>query len=272
MIKNISAIGLLAVLLAFLSACGKTVDQASKPYSKNNLTIVFRNLAMLGEQNEEYQGQLDQYQIDQPVEIDSKQIENHLLSLWYQRIESTEPAPPRPVFHKDEIGKIAPLFRAALNKVDSGDYIQFEYLSRDGVIEGELFSTVDRLHWRFQAIHGIPFRAKFLGMNQRTWRLVRITRAQRLHVIKTGLMPLEQEDWMVVDLKIPTLKRNWKPPAKQEAASSRSTAPVVQPVTPSDGETVVKEKLQKLKELLDAGLIDEADYNQKKQEILREHF
>ena len=26
------------------------------------------------------------------------------------------------------------------------------------------------------------------------------------------------------------------------------------------------------KELLDAGLIDEADYNQKKQEILREHF
>lgn len=270
MTKRVIAFGLLAALLMLLPACGKTIDQASKPYSKSNLTIVFRNLSLLAEQNEEYQGELDQYQIDHPVDIDDRHVENHLLSLWYQDISVQQPPPPRPVFYKDEIKTIAPLLRAALHKVDSGQYIQFEYQSRDGLIEGELFGTVDRLHWRFNVIHNRPFETKFLGVNERTWRLVRVTRAQRLHVVKTGLMPLNQEDWMVVDLNIPTVKRNWKPQAQQKATPPALPA-VKSPPTNKENVTV-KEKLQKLKDLLDAGLIDEADYNQKKQEILRKHF
>ena len=65
---------------------------------------------------------------------------------------------PKPVFYLEEAAKLAPLLSTALKKVKPGKYLNFEFQSSKGLIEGQVFATAKKLHWRFLKIHNDAFR------------------------------------------------------------------------------------------------------------------
>jgi len=243
-----------------------------KTYSKKGLTVSFPRLINISDPNqEEYSGGIDTYQIDHPVNISTEQVHNHLLSLWYKNIDP--PGKPQPVFSMEEAAELSPLFKAALNKVDPAQYIHFEYHTPGGVTEGEVFASVESIHWRFNRIRDVYFMKAFLGSGRETWKLVRRIRQQRFHVEKTGLVKLTRENWMLVDKDLLPQKRRSPSAAEAEPAPpSVSPSPPKFQKPPDSPDPELKKKLQTLKDLLDQGLINENDYRMKKEELLNQHL
>ena len=97
---------------------------------------------------------------------------NHLLSLWHQRIVS--PRKPKPVFYLEEAAKLAPHLSTVLKKVKPGKYLNFEFQSSKGLIEGQVFATAKKLHWRFLKIHNEGFSNDPLRIRTPTWKLARM--------------------------------------------------------------------------------------------------
>ena len=260
--------GLLAGLL--FSACASMDPDALPTYTKHNLTLSFPRLIAISDPNqEEYSGGIEDYEIDHPARVSTRQIQNQLRSLWYQPVNP--PGRPRPVFSETEAERLAPLFRAGLNKVGPSRYIHFIHRSPRGVTEGEVFGTVDAVHWRFLRIHGIYFEKTFLGTGRATWKLVRTMRGQRYHREKTALAQVTRENWLIVDKALAPFKG---PARRASASTSPASAPAA---LPAEGQRPalspeLEGQLKRLKNLRDQGLIDEEDYRKKKEELLNRYL
>ncbi len=247
-----------------MGAC-KTLDK-DRTFNKPGMTVSFLRLYELDED-------LEDFQIDHPVEISTEQVRNHLMSLFYQDISKPEQK-GRPVFSTNDAKKLATSVRAALSRVEDGDYIYFGFQAEKGVTEWQMFSSVGKVHWRFLRINGVDYSNHFLGTSDPTWRLVRRTSGQSIYKEKTGLIKVTKENWIIVDIKMPKFTR--KERARTRKSASTPTAPSKKPgdqlkkSAPQAGQ--IKEKLKSLKELYENGLIDERDYQKKKNEILNQNF
>lgn len=247
-----------------IGAC-KTLDK-DRTFNKPGMTVSFLRLYELNED-------LEDFQIDHPVEITTDQVSNHLLSFFYQDISRPDQKPV-PVFTTADVKKLASGLKAALNRVEDGDYIYFGFQADNGVTEGELFSSVGKVHWRFLRINGVDYSNHFLGTSDPTWRLVRRTSGQSIYKEKTGLIKVTKENWIIVDIKMPKFTRkervSTRKPASIPTAPSKRQREQLKKSATQPGQ--IKEKLKSLKELYDNGLIDERDYQKKKDEILNQNF
>ena len=133
-------------LIFFISSCS-TLFKPEKTFSKNGLKVTFRSINALDD--------IQNHRFIYPIILSEKQVLNHLLSLWHKKIVS--PGKAQPVFSLDEGAKLAPLFRKALKQVESGKYLNFEFQSSKGLIEGKVFATAKKLHWEFIKINNNAF-------------------------------------------------------------------------------------------------------------------
>lgn len=262
-IKSRLTVVLLLLCSLSLGAC-KSLE-TDKTYNKPGLTLSFLRLYELNED-------LEDFQIDHPVEISTEQVRNHLLSLYFQDISETDQK-AYPVFTEDDAKKLAPGLKAALNRLEDDQYIYFGFQAEKGVTEGEILSSVDKIHWRLLRINGVDYSNHFLGMTKPTWRLVRRTSGQQIYKEKTGITKITRENWMIVDLNLPKIKR--RPVAMAPRSGSASSSSGQKPAskqTTSSSRSHLQNKLKNLKELYENGLIDEQDYQKKKNEILNRNF
>ncbi len=262
-LKYFFKIGLLLGFCLSLGAC-KSLEK-DRTFNKPGMTVSFLRLYELDED-------LEDFQIDHPVEISTEQVRNHLLSLYYQDI-SKPGEKGRAVFSIEDAKNLASGLKVALNRVEEGDYIYFGFQAEKGVTEGELFSSVGKVHYRFLRINGVDYSNHFLGTSAPTWRLVRRTSGQTIYKEKTGLLKVTRENWIIVDIKLPPFKRT--PVSAVRKSHSPRVVPGNSPVSrkkPNSRQSQLKEKLRSLKELYEKGLIDERDYQKKKNEILNQNF
>ena len=132
-------------LIFSMGACA--LVKPERNFSKNGLTIKFRSINHLDD--------IQRLKFHYPIVISKKNINNHLLSLYYQKIVS--PRRPKPVFSRSAVAEIAPLFKTVMKKVKPGKYLHFEYQGSRGVIEGQVFAASNKIHWRLFRINGVAY-------------------------------------------------------------------------------------------------------------------
>jgi len=174
----------------FIGAC--VVFKEARNYSKNGLTIMFRSLNYLDD--------TENIKFIYPIIVSEKNIRNHLLSLFHQDIVS--PRRPKPVFSRTEVSEIAPLFKTVMKKVQPGQYLHFEYQGSRGIIEGQVFATPKKIHWRLFRINGIPHVNDPLRIRKPTWKLVRMP-GQNYQVLKTGGFKKSLKNRIIANFNLP---------------------------------------------------------------------
>lgn len=254
-----------SILLLFASGCASLEDPPN--YSKKGLSVTFPRLSDIAAANEEEVGELDDFEIDHPIRLSEDLVRNQLLSLWYRNVDPRGKA--RPVFTAKEAEQLSPLFRAALNKVNGSEYIRFEYESRGGMIEGEVFGTIGKIHWRINRIQDVYFSDDLLSSRD-TWNLVRRIRSQYLRKEKTAVLTLTRKNWIINDRNLPYTKR--KPGAEVVPPSPVRKKPTQSRPSKQLEDPELKRKLMSLKQLKDEGLINEEEYRRKKEELLNQYL
>jgi len=190
--RRISILKLFCLSLIFLIGACAAVFKPERNFSKNGLTIKFRSINHL----DDIQNMKFQY----PIIISEKNIRNHLLSLFSQKIVS--PRRPQPVFSRATVAEIAPLFKIVMKKVEPGKYLHFEYQDSRGVIEGQVFAASKKLHWRLFRIYGIAYSNDPLRLRKPTWRLVR-TPGLSYQILKSGGFKKSIQNRIVANINLP---------------------------------------------------------------------
>jgi hypothetical protein len=243
----------LAIFLAFFITSCATL-KSEKTYSKNGLKVTFRSLNALDD--------VERIKFLYPILLSEEQVLNHLLSLWHQRIIS--PKKPKPVFSRDEAATLAPLFSTALKKVETTKFLNFEFQSSKGLIEGRVFATREKLHWHFLKIHNEVYSNDPMRIKKPTWKLVRMP-GQTHQKLQSGGFEKKVKNRIIADLNIPF--------PKQRSQARHSTKPSTKSLTQSESKKLeLKTKLDALQEFLDEGLIDKNEYEKKKEALMNQYF
>ena len=207
--RYILILKLFSLSLTFsMGACA--LAKPERNFSKNGLTIKFRSINHLDD--------IQRLKFQYPIVISKKNINNHLLSLYYQKIVS--PRRPKPVFSRSAVAEIAPLFKTVMKKVKPGKYLHFEYQGSRGVIEGQVFAASNKIHWRLFRINGVAYSNDPLRIKKPTWRLVRMP-GLSYQILKNGGFKKSIQNRIVAKINLPFPKyrdrsryRKKPPPAK----------------------------------------------------------
>ena len=244
----------LALFLAFFITSCATLTKPEKTFSKNGLKVSFRSLNALDD--------VENIKFIYPIILSEKQLLNHLLSLWHQRIIS--PGKPKPVFSRDEAATLAPLFSTALKKVETTKFLNFEFQSSKGLVEGRVFATRKNLHWHFLKINNEVYSNDPLRIKKPTWKLVRMP-GQTYQKLQSSGFEKSIKNRIIADINIPF--------PKQRSQARRTTKPSPNTLTQPDSKKLeLKNKLDALKEFLDEGLIDQSEYDKKKEALMNQYF
>ena len=240
------------ILAFFITSCAALKPE--KTYSKNGLTVTFRSLNALDD--------IQSIKFLYPIILSEKQVLNHLLSLWHQRIVS--PGKPKPVFSLDEATKLSPLFSTALKKVEPTKYLNFEFQSSKGLIEGQVFATAKKLHWHFLKIHDEYFSNDPLRIRKPTWKLVRKP-GQTYQKLQSGSFIKTVKNRIIANLNLPFPKQ------RSQSRPTTKTSPK-KPTQSASEKLELKSKLDALRNFLDLGIINKVEYEKKKESIMNQYL
>ena len=240
------------LLVFFITSCA--LFKTEKTFSKKGLTVTFRSINALDD--------VQHIRFLYPIILSEKQVLNHLLSLWHNNIVS--PGKPKPVFSIQEGAKLAPLFKKALKKVETGKYLNFEFQSSKGLIEGQVFATAKNIHWRFIKINNKLYSNDPLRIRKPTWKLVPMP-GQRYQTLHSRGSQKAIKNRIIVRINLPF--------PKQRSKSRPATKISPKNFTRSGSkELELKSKLGTLKKFLDEELIDKAEYEKKKKSLMNQYF
>jgi hypothetical protein len=225
-----------------------------KTFSRNGLTLTFRSLNALDD--------IQNIKFIYPIILSEKQVLNHLLSLWHQRIVS--PGKPKPVFSLDEAAKLSSLFSTALKKVEPKKFLNFKFQSSKGLIEGQVFATAKKLHWRFLKINNEDFSNDPLRIRKPTWKLVRMP-GQTYQKLQSSNFIKKVKNRIIANINLPF--------PKQRSQSRLITRKYPKKPTQSASEKLeLKSKLDALERFLNLGIIDKIEYEKKKASLMNQYF
>jgi len=197
-----------AVFFLFLVICGcAAITKEERNYTKNGLTISFRSINYLND--------VQNIKFIYPIILSEKNIRNHLLSLYYQDI--LRPRKPRPVFSRDAVEEMAPLFRTVMRKVKPRKYLHFEYQAREGVTEGQVFATKKKLYWDMFRINGVAYSNNPLRIVKPTWKLVRAP-FQRYQTLYNGTLETVVKNRIIANIKMPFPRKRFQSRSKNPSS------------------------------------------------------
>jgi hypothetical protein len=239
-------------LAFFIPSCA--LLKAEKTFSKNGLKVTFRSLNSLDD--------VQSIKFRYPIILSEQKVLNHLLSLWHNEIVS--PGKPKPVFSFDEGNTLAPLISKALKKVDPGKYLNFEFKSSKGLIEGQVFATAKKIHWRFIKINNRFFSNDPLRIRKPTWKLVR-THGQTYQKLQSNGFEKVIKNSIIVDINLPFPKRRSQKIPKPNASNNNL-------IQSKNQKLELKNKLDTLKKFFDVGLINKSEYENKKENLINQYL
>ena len=181
-----------------------SITKKEKNFSKNGLTISFRSI--------HYLDNVQNIKFIYPIILSEKNIRNHLLSLYFQDI--VRPRKPRPVFSRVEVDEMAPLFKTVMRKVKPGKYLHFEYQTREGDTEGQVFATKNKLYWDIFRINGVAYSNNPLRIVKPTWKLVRAP-GHSYQTLYNGTLETVVKNRIIADFKMPFPRQRFQSQRKK---------------------------------------------------------
>jgi hypothetical protein len=206
--------------------------------------------------------------IDHPVKISVEAMTAQLLSLKYKELALF--GKNKAIFSVKDINSIARLMAKALARSPSDKLVYFELEAAGGLTKGQLFHSKKMLHWRFSKISGRNFNLSNRGASGfrgkgTIWKMIP-QRGQALKKTK-GIFSVTWDNWLVSKLKLPMTKGLQKRKKTYIKEKLKEPKPSQAPSRPSS-DSVVEEKLKTLNDLKRKGLINENEYQKRKQAIL----
>ena len=198
-----------AVFFLSLAICScAAITKEEKNYTKNGLTISFRSINFLDN--------VQNIKFNYPIIVSKKNIRNHLLSLYCQDI--IRPRKPRPVFSREAVEEMAPLFRTVMKKVKPRKYLHFEYQAREGITEGQVFATKKKLYWDIFRINGVAYSNNPLRIVKPTWKLVRAP-GHSYQTLYNGTLESVVKNRIIANIKMPFPRKRFQSQPKNQSSS-----------------------------------------------------
>jgi len=218
--------------------------------------------------------------LDHPKELSQELLKNILLSIRYQRAFINFPGnlgKPKEydMFLADEVEQFAGYLADAFKQAEPGQMVDFSIVCKRGQIfsgervsDGYGFIEKGKLHLVFRNI------AEKLGTDQN----INTSNPLKLYSGSSKLIAGEGQElgvdkkskprpnWLILDLAFYQAQASKLEEKKLKAEDKK----VEQIESAPEKEKSVKERLIELKELYEQGLITEQEYNEKREEILKE--
>jgi hypothetical protein len=208
-------------------------------------------------------------QLSHPLNIPEMEIRSHLESLMFEELSLF--GKKKYVFLPEDIDRIARLLTKALQHVPQHKIIHYELKTSEGTTEGDIFASKELIHWRFSSIKGMGFSLwSYTGWGNANWRMVPQS-GQKYHATTNLIGSRAQENWIIAKLVPSKTNKNTniKIPGILKTKKGPSRAPSIEAESPAKfSDPALKEKLQFLKDLNEKNLIDEKEYDQKREELL----
>lgn len=200
--------------------------------------------------------------LDHPFRFTQSEFNRMAGSLYFARKLTVAWDKPEPIFDKENLARLSQVFRKKLLTIQPNQTLRFSLKTSAGKTTGDLFVFNGALNWRFSEIKGLEYLEDFQSVAQESggeilvnWKLV--PQANQEHFYKTNVlgMKIREETWLQVHI----------PPQNGKQRSTDAG----EPGAGGNGEaTVLKNKLNVLKELKEDNLISEEDYKRKVRELL----
>ena len=236
-----------------------------KRLKKDQLTITYLPQSS-------FEAEIKKLRLQHPIKISTEQTTNHLLSLHYEELSLL--GKKKYIFSSNDVLEIAPLITKALNRMRTDKVLHYEVETPSGKTAGSIFRSKGKINWRFKTINGSNFsNTSFAQSRGSTWQLLP-KNGQRFHKEHTILGNDQKKNWILSDLVLPVQsKRAFKlgSPKKTSRGKSLKSSKQKAPTSPPNREKGDFEKrLQFLKSLRDKKLINDAEYKNKKVELLKQ--
>ena len=168
------------------------------------------------------------------------------------------------VFFADEVRKLAPILVKAFAKVDSRKIIHIELKSKAGTTEADIFSFKNYINWRFDSIHGETFFQKNNARMYKVFAWELIPQNGQLYY-KSTINKRLHKNWLVAKLNLPVSK------TKDKALSGLSDL-LEHGNSENQSNQELENKLKRLKQLYEQGLIDEEEYKTQQKKLFEKLF
>lgn len=276
---------LLALTLLLLTAAGCQTQQksAGKTLEAQGFTLRYSDKSAAGPE-------VADLEFQHPLNISERQLVQQMWALKYKG--NALVSEPEHVFTKNDISKVRRLLTKALNKANPQNLVGFEINSEKGTTRGIVFASGGKLYWKFEEIQGLRFNLtrNFMARYGTAWRLLPDKRkGQKLFVSAKLFGSKVWENWIVAkldteedDAPLPQAgvqkKKGLTPEPTEAPAHSQPTVPPTP--GPAQAETQqapsvnpeLEKKLEFLKSLRDRNLIGDAEYQEKRKELLDTYF
>ena len=258
--KNQNLLGWVFVLVLFgvLNAgCSPTIIKGEKTLEAKDLTLSYLDKSRAGQH-------VVEMTLQHPVSLSEKEVFHHLVSLRYEG--NALLSKQKPVFKKDDLQKIRHLLTRALHSVKPNHVVGFELDAAGGTTSGIVFASNGNLYWKFDEIQGAAhsLSGSPTAHHGVTWRLIP-RKGQKLFASKTLLGQKKWTNWIAAKLKLPG-----KPP--QMKTGEGKNRPPATPQNARPAPDALEEKLEFLKRLHEKNLIDDAEYQQKRKDLLDQYL
>ena len=236
---------------------------------------------------------------NQPIHFHEKDMKQILLSIYYSRYQFFRWNTASRVFEETQARKLARFFQKAFLKAGPDDIVEFylpfrskKLLGVSGhsfLTRGRAFVIGEKLHFEFSNVQHSRKSYSTHSEDQKAfppmaWKL--IPQKGQAYGMIAGMANFENENphWLTINLNQASLPHpsaeatpaaSSPPPAEdrgseKQAREEEAIAPQQAPLseTKKARKTKAREKLRELKTMQEEGLINQKDYNRKKEEIL----
>ncbi len=215
--------------------------------------------------------------LEHPHNFEEEEIFNKLLSLKYKRIALF--SKEKKVFDRKLAEEITPLFVKAFNKAGRRDIIQFDVQSANGRILGDVFISRKKINWVFNTLNGASYEKGNSRDYLDSWKLV-LLKGQKYHgekelfgirIAKNWIIYPVNKSWPVTD---PFKEYQMNTPIDDEFMDSNSNEmessdSANEPnINTNPRQEEIETQFQRLKNLMEKGLITKEEYKAKKMGLL----
>jgi len=180
------------------------------------------------------------------------------------------------IFQPEEIDEIGGLIAKGIRHLKPDNVLFFEWDGPKGTTSADVFVVEQYIHWRFNSVHGMTYFNTNMPLSNNnlnrwsssTWRMAPV-KGQGFHVSDKVLGSNSDGNWILSPVNLPALKR------RVSKDNADSTVPDTAPAQSSkekglstSDKGALEKKLEFLKDLRSKDLIDEKEYQLKRQELL----
>jgi hypothetical protein len=268
--RVLSGTVLLFLVISLALGCSSTKRKGEKTLEMKDLTLSYRNKVDGGPD-------VASLKMAHPLKISERMVVQHLSRLHYENFALLGEAGP--VFTRADIKRLKRLLTKALNNAKPQNIIIFEIESEEGTTVGQVFASKGNLHWRFEEIRGVKhsLTRNQLARYGTAWRLIP-KKGQRYQVASQLLGSRPKTNWIIAKLNIAMATQSREKASVPQNAPQPPPDPPVDPApasTPSATPKVdpdLEEKLKFLKRLYENELIDQREYQKKRQDLLDQYL